>query len=168
MAGRKDPVAGFNFAVRLIDATSAVMAIGGAITGKKVTVDAGFSECRGLDASLQLQEWAEGGLNDRIRKFPTRLTWGNITLSRGVGVSAEMWRWYSSFASGRGKRRDGLIVLMDSQRNPLLYWRFIRGLPVHWTGPTLNARTNELAIESLEIAHEGLDVQTGGGLFSPV
>jgi phage tail-like protein len=132
-----------------------------------VTDDAGFSEVRGLEGTLQVQEHPEGGTNNRVLKFPTRMTWGNITLFHGVGLSSEMWDWYSDYYNGRGMRRDGLIVLMNDARQPVIFWNFKRGFPVKWTGPQLVGKGNDVAIESLEIAHEGLEVQLGPGLPSP-
>jgi phage tail-like protein len=161
------PVGNYNFFVRLLDAAGALVSAIGHIAGIDVSPDAGFSECHGLEGTLQTQDWQEGGRNDRVLHFPTRMTWGNITLQRGSGLSSEMWDWYFSYAQGRGKRRDGLIMLVDDERSPVVVWKFQRGLPVKWTGPTLTGRGNEVAIESLEIAHEGLLVQPGPGLFGP-
>ncbi len=165
---RPDPIPGFNFAVRLLDAPTMVGAAVAGLFGAKVSVDAGFRECRGLEGTLQTVDQPEGGLNDRVRRFPTRMTWSPITLSRGVGLSPDLWDWYAAYASGTGRRRDGLIVLLNAARDPVMFWRFRRGLPTRWTGPTLDATSNELAIERLEITHEGLRVQPGPGLFSPV
>jgi len=165
VADRRDPLGNYNFSVRLLDAGSALFGAIGGLLGLDVSQDAGFSECRGVEGTLQVQDWSEGGVNDRVLKFPTRMTWTNITLSRGVGISPEMWRWFFSYAQGRGKRRDGLIMLLNDRRDPVVIWKFRRGIPVKWTGPTLSARGNEIAIESLEIAHEGLEVQPGPGLF---
>lgn len=161
------PVGNYNYSVRLLDASAAVVGAVSGLLGIEVAVDAGFSECRGLEGTLQLEEWSEGGRNDAVLRFPTRMTWGNITLQRGVGLSPDMWDWYFSYAEGNGKRRDGLITLLDDRRSQVIAWRFSRGLPVKWTGPTLSGRGSEVAIETLEIAHEGLEVQSGPGLFGP-
>ena len=71
-------------------------------------------------------------------------------------ASSDLWDWYYGFVEGRGKRRDGLIVLQNERRLPVSTWNFKRGLPAKWTGPAFNAEASELAIETLEIAHEGL------------
>lgn len=168
MSDLTQPIGNYNFAVRLLDAASMLVSGIASLFGVTVTADAGFSEVRGLEGTLQVQEHPEGGTNNRVLKFPTRMTWSNITLSRGVGLSSEMWDWYADYYNGRGMRRDGLIVLMNDAREPVMFWKFKRGLPVKWTGPQLTGKGNEVAIESLEIAHEGLEVQLGPGLFSPV
>ena len=167
MTTLSQPIASYNFMVRLLDASHLLLGAIGGLFGKDLSADAGFSECRGLEGTLQVQDYPEGGLNDRVRKFPTRMTWSTITLQRGVGLSRDLWDWYFSYMRGEGRRRDGLVILLNDQRTPVLVWRFQRGLPVKWTGPTLNAQTSQVAIETLEIAHEGLEVQAGPGLFGP-
>ncbi|HYH66661.1 MAG TPA: phage tail protein [Urbifossiella sp.] len=154
--GRGDPVLGFNFLVTLLDTGSDLAAVASAVGA---AVLGGFSECSGLDGTLQVEEYKEGGRNDAVLKFPTRAQWGNITLKRGVTAlpgAGGLWDWYHGFVRGRGRRRDGLIVLQDEARAPVAVWQFRRGLPVKWTGPSLNAAQNAVAVEALEIAHEGL------------
>jgi phage tail-like protein len=129
-------------------------------------VAGGFQECTGLDTSLEVEDYKEGGLNDRIRKFPTRVTWSNIVLKRGIGLSDDLWMWHAAYMTGTGVRRDGIITLEDDQHNPLKQWQFTRGLPIKWTGPAFNAKTSEVAIESLEIVHEGITLTSPSSLAS--
>jgi phage tail-like protein len=165
MAERKDPIGNYNFRVRLLDAANILVGAVAGLLGIDVDYDAGFSECRGLEGTLQLQEFPEGGVNDRVRRFPTRMSWSNISLQRGVGLTPQLWDWYKAYLEGRGKRRDGMITLLNDRHDPVMVWKFKRGLPVKWTGPTLTGRGSEVAIETLEIAHEGLEVEPGPGLF---
>lgn len=154
---RDDPVLNHNFVISLLDSSS-VSGLFGSI-GLSAIFDAalgGFSECGGLEMSLQVEEFREGGNNGRVLKFPTRVTWSNITLKKGVTSSTELWDWHYSFTEGKGKRRDGVIVLLDDRQVPHNVWYFCRGLPVKYTGPALNATQSSVAIESVEIAHEGL------------
>ena len=116
----------------------------------------GFSECGGLEMSLQVEEFREGGNNGRLLKFPTRVTWSNITLKKGVSSGTALWDWHYGFTAGQGSRRDGVIVLLNDRQVPNNIWYFRRGLPVKYTGPALNATQSSVAIESIEIAHEGL------------
>ncbi|HXP93473.1 MAG TPA: phage tail protein [Candidatus Binatia bacterium] len=172
---RLDPMMAYNFQIALIDSSNTVvdpnhllaatdtglsaMQVISAIAG---TLVGGFSECSGLDTQLETEDYKEGGLNDRVRKFPSRTTWSNIILKRGVGLGEDLWTWHYDYVSGKGKRRDGIIVLENDLHIPLKVWHFSRGLPVKWTGPAFNAKTSEVAIESLEIAHEGLDLTSPG------
>jgi phage tail-like protein len=67
-----------------------------------------------------------------------------------------LWNWFDSVAQGNLQRAAGSITLLDEQRNPVLVWKFKRGWPCKYEGPYLNAKTSEIAIETLEISHEGL------------
>jgi phage tail-like protein len=98
-----------------------------------------------------------------VLKFPNRVTWTNLTLKKGIGVGTALWDWHYGFVLGRGRRRDGTIMLLDEQRQPQQVWFFRRGLPVKYTGPSLNATQNNVAIETLEVAHEGIHQVPGIG-----
>ncbi|MGH8066280.1 MAG: phage tail protein [Candidatus Entotheonellia bacterium] len=154
---RSDPLLSHNFVVSLID-TSSTLSIGGsdALSAIFDVALGGFSECTGLEMSLKVEEYREGGSNGTVLKFPTRVEWSNITLKKGVGAGTALWDWHYGFVEGRGRRRDGLIVLMNDLHLPNNIWFFRRGLPVKYTGPSLNATQNNVAIESIEIAHEGI------------
>jgi phage tail-like protein len=109
-----------------------------------------------------VDEWREGGRNDAVLRFPGRVTHPNIRLRRGLAVSDDLWNWHESYLHGRGKRRDGVVELLDDTGEAVRIWRFRRGLPVRWVGPAFNATQSAVAIEELEIAHEGLFTQAGG------
>jgi phage tail-like protein len=138
---------------------SVVSAVGGALLG-------GFQECTGLDTSLEVEDYKEGGLNDRVRKFPTRVTWSNLVLKRGIGLGDDLWNWHAAYMNGTGVRRDGIVVLENDLHVPLKMWQFSRGLPIKWTGPSFNAKSSEVAIESLEIVHEGITLTSPASLAS--
>lgn len=139
---RSDPFPAFRFSISLIDSSS--------------NQDGRFSECTGLETTMEVHEYKEGGVNDRVHKFPTRAEFSNITLKRGVGLTDDLWLWHYDYVQGKGKRRDGKITLMSENGEPVKVWYFKRGIPLKWTGPDLNATQNALAIETLEISHEGL------------
>jgi phage tail-like protein len=105
----------------------------------------------------------EGGVNDRVHRFPTRFNYTNIVLKRGVGFGEDLWLWHQEFVESEGKRRDGLIILQNEMKIPIKIWTFSRGLPVKWTGPTFNATASEISIETLEIAHEKLELTLSPG-----
>ncbi|MBK6325167.1 MAG: phage tail protein [Chloroflexi bacterium] len=155
LATRRDPLRAYNFIVTFVDASSQL-----SVTLRSIgsSAAAGFSECSGLDMTLETAEWKEGGNNGTVLKFPTRTSYSPIRLKRGVTFDQSLWDWYYSFVRGEGQRRDGLIVLQDDDRKPVKIWQFRRGLPTKFTGPTLNASQNQVAIEELEITHEGLEL----------
>jgi phage tail-like protein len=156
---RIDPLGVFNFYLTLIDTSNVV---GTLITAALNYEVAGFSECSGLEATVEVQEYREGGQNTYVHKFPTRATFANVTFRHGViYLYDDLWTWHNGFVQGQGTRKDGLIVLCDESRKPTKVWKFRRGLPTKWVGPALNANQSAVAIESLEISHEGLFLEVG-------
>ena len=150
---RVDPYRSFNFLITLVDSANAP---GTPLTPTSSQPSGGFSECSGLEMSMDIEEYKEGGNNATILRFPTCVKWANLRLKRGITVADDLWLWHFGFVQGQVVRRDGVVTLQDEQQNPVKMWSFTRGLPVKWSGPTLNASQNQLAIEELEIAHEGL------------
>jgi phage tail-like protein len=156
---RIDPLGVYNFYLTLIDTSNVIGSLVTAALNYKV---AGFSECSGLEATVEIFEYKEGGVNDYVHKFPTRASFANVTLKHGViYLYDDLWSWHNDFVQGSGSRKDGLIVLLDESRTPAKVWKFKRGIPTKWVGPSLNATQNAVAIESLEIAHEGLILEVG-------
>jgi len=156
---RLGPLPAFNFYITLIDDSSTLSMLASVAS----TVLGGFSECTGLESELGTVDHLEGGVNDRVHRFPTRFSFPNIVLSQGVGFGEGLYLWHESFLKGEGTRRNGLIMLANEMRVPIKTWTFERGIPVKWTGPSLNAGTSALAIEKLEIAHEKLTLTMSPG-----
>jgi len=154
-------VGAFNFTIRLIETAKPASAV---VASFSPPIDGGFAECTGLEASMAIDEYREGGRNDAVLRFPGHITHPNVKLRRGAAISQDLWSWHEQFLLGKGKRRDGVIELLDDGGNTVATWRFRRGLPVRWAGPALHAGTSAVAIEEIEIAHEGLFVQTGGAV----
>jgi phage tail-like protein len=157
VGARVDPALNHNFLVSLVDTTTplAFLEPFGLSFVTEVPVG-GFSECSGMEMAMQAEEYKEGGRNGAVLKFPNRITWSPIVLKSGISVGTELWDWFYGFVEGKGRRRDGTITLLDEQRLPSRIWFFQRGLPTKYTGPSLNATQNNVAMEALEIAHEGL------------
>lgn len=154
---RSDPVLNHNFLISLVDTSSALnaaLSIGASALSDIAL--GGFTECSGLEMTMKTEDVKEGGDNGGMRRFASRVEWTNITLKKGLGSSTALWDWHYGFAIGKGSRRDGLIVLLDSRHLPSAAWMFTRGLPVKYSGPAMNATQNSVAIEALEIAHEGV------------
>jgi phage tail-like protein len=169
---RADPLLGFNFVVSISDsqpaASSALAGISINLTTSQAT--AGFSEISGLEATMDVENYDAGGINGGALRFPGRVKWSNLVFKRGViaqrpiSDTSDFWTWLQTFLDGQGIRKDGVITLMDESGSAALAWRWRRGLPVKVAGPTLNAQQSQVAIEQLEIAHEGLTLVTGGPL----
>jgi len=155
-----NPFRGFNFVISLIDSSSLLSFAVAALTSSPL---AGFAECSGLEMSMDIEDYKEGGNNGTILHFPTRVKWNNLRMKRGMTFAGDLWQWHYDFSQGVGKRRDGMIVLQDEQQTPSIVWSFTRGLPVKWTGPSFNAGQSQVAFEEIEIAHEGITVSSLSG-----
>jgi len=158
-SSRIDPLSTFNFYITLIDSSNV---LGTLITAALSYAVAGFTECTGLDATVEILDYREGGVNTYIHHFATRASYSNLTLKRGViYLYDDLWTWHYSWVQGNGSRKDGLLVLLNEARKPAKIWKFKRGIPTKWVGPAFNAGQSSVAIESLEIAHEGLVLELG-------
>lgn len=151
-----NPLPGFNFAVTFAESAE----VSGALAQGGVTrMAAGFQEVSGLESTIEIHDYKEGGRNDFTHKFATNVNFGNITFKRGVALTPDLWRWYDQVRRGSfGARRSILIAQLDYERNAALVWYVSRALPAKYTGPSWNASQSSVAIESLEIAHEGLEL----------
>lgn len=130
--------------------------------------DGAFQECSGLDVELDVQELVEGGRNDGLIRRVGRAKYQPIVLKRGMfysggAVNRDLWSWLQDIAAGiRPVRRyDGVVEVMSVGDQVVARWLFERGLPAKVAGPQLNARTGDIAIEELHIAHEGLRLVAG-------
>jgi phage tail-like protein len=102
--------------------------------------------------------YAEGGVNDYVHQLPVRHSWTRLSLRRGLVRDAGLWSWYlAGLSQSLGARRDGAILLLTPDGNPAMAWTFRAGLAAKWIGPELNAMQNAVAIEGLEIAHQGIE-----------
>jgi phage tail-like protein len=141
-ATRNDPYANFNFLVEIDGITKA-----------------GFKEVSGLGAEVNVIEYREGGdSTNTVRKLPGLIHYFPIVLKRGFTQDASLWNWFKTVLDGTVQRAAGSIVLLDSSRKPVLRWNFREGWPSKWEGPYLNGTTNEIAIETLLIEHEGIEL----------
>ena len=170
---RRDPLRGFNFQVSLLDSkdSDGIGLTTIAFSTAGLSNVAAFSEVSGLEMSMEVEEHAVGGINDAVLKFPGRIKWANLVMKRGVLArrdpldNSDLWTWYQGYLDGNGVRKDGIIVLMDEEHKPKVTWSFRRGLPLRWSGPAMNAAQSQVAIESIEIAHEGLRLVRSGGVL---
>jgi phage tail-like protein len=141
---RVDPYRGYNFRVEIERTTGAV---------------AGFREASGLSFTIDPVEYREG--NDaplHVRKLFGLRKYANIVLKKGITNNVELWAWYRNIVNGVVDRRGGAIVLTDELQQDQLRWNFTNGWICKWEGPMFNATTNEVAIESIEIAVEQVEL----------
>jgi len=140
---RVDPYRTYNFKVQIDD-----------------TDVAAFSEASGLTFDVDPVDYREGTDKSlHVRKLTGLRKFANISLKRGLTLNRELWDWYKEVLNGTVERRDGAIVLMDEDRREVMRWNFESGWICKWEGPTMNATSNDVAIESIEICVERVEVQ---------
>ena len=123
----------------------------------------GFAEVSGLNIENQVLEYRDG-LNREysVIKMPGMPQFGNITLKRGIlPKDNEFFEWLNTSALNTVQRRDLIISLLNEEHEPVMTWKAANAFPVKVEGPELNATGNEVAMESIEVAHEGLTIQNG-------
>lgn len=137
---RHDPYKAFKFRVEIDGLTAA-----------------SFSEVSGLGSETTVVEYRAGTDPGSSRKLPGLTKHSNIVLKRGVTQDAELWQWRQRVIDGNVDRRNGSIVLQDDSGQDQVRWNFRNGWPCKLYGPDLNAHASDVAIETLELAHEGLE-----------
>ncbi|MCI9526956.1 MAG: phage tail protein [Lachnospiraceae bacterium] len=126
----------------------------------KVEIDGleagGFSEASGFDASIDVIEYREGDMVQTPLKLPGLKKYGNITLKQGVADSMVMYEWMIAGVEGEVERKTITITILDETETATASWQVINAWPAKYTAPDFNATSSEVAIETLEIAHEGM------------
>lgn len=149
---REDPYAGYNFEVTI----TGISQDGKAVKGS-------FAEVSGLEAAMDPIEYRNGSEKITVRKLPGLVKYSNITLKRGITGDLEFWNWIVQGVNGTIFRTEGSIILLSEDKQEVMRWNITRAWVCKFTGPGLNAKNNEVAMETVEICHEGLaiDGQTG-------
>jgi phage tail-like protein len=162
----------FNFEVKLLRSPTTTLGDAkttqpdAAAAGGKLC-EGGFQECSGLDVEMDVQEYLEGGRNDGVIRRVGRAKYQNLVLKRGMlwsaggSVDTALWSWLQDTVAGERpvRRYDGIVEVKGMADEVVARWVFRRGLPAKVSGPQLNAKTGEVGIEELHIAHEGLRLE---------
>jgi len=136
---RVDPYGNFNFLVEIDGITRAA-----------------FHEVTGFDSTIDVIDHREGGENTTLRKLPGMTKHANIVLKYGLTDDAELYQWHRNAVNGNVQRKNGSIVLLDRQGQERARWNFVNAWPSKWKGPDFNAEGNDVAIETIELSHEGI------------
>jgi phage tail-like protein len=121
----------------------------------------GFSEVTGLDVETEVIEYREG-VNPEFRKIkmPGLQKNSNITLKRGtLPADNEFFEWWNTVKLNKIERRDVTVSLLNEAHEPVMVWKVRNAWPTKIQSTDLKADGNEVAIESIELAHEGLSIQ---------
>jgi phage tail-like protein len=117
-----------------------------------------FTGCDGLTAEYEVFEYAEGGNNAFVHRFPGRVKYGNVTLTRAVDRSSgALAGWFTSLAQ-EVQHKTAVVTAFDGNRQPIARWSLTGVWPVKYSGPTLASDGSGAAVESLELAHDGFQL----------
>jgi phage tail-like protein len=117
-------------------------------------IQAVFTEVSGLQVEMQTMDYEEGGTNTFVHRLPGRLKIGNITLKHGLTKSNDFLKWCLQF-----ERKNLTVVMYDVAGQPVIRWHFNKAYVVKWSGPQFTADSTAMALESVEITHQGLTVE---------
>ena len=135
-----------------------------------------FTEVSGLESQIEVESYQEGGLYGYVHQFPKQVTYPNLVLRKGfttIGALASgpaalaeklgqtlplnsLWTWYEKTAQGNILLKNGTIIFLDRQRIPLMWWTFKQAYPIRWRGPQFNSNSDDIAVEEVELVHQGL------------
>jgi phage tail-like protein len=139
---RDNPYLNFNFLVQLGDEAAA-----------------GFSEVELPEGRIEAVEYREGDDPGPARKLPGRVSYGHVVLRRGLAGGTDLFDWWRAVRDGQPDRRDVSIVLLDEARNQVATWRVRNAWPTRLAYSRLDGRGNDVVIETLELAHEGFELE---------
>ena len=128
----------------------------------KVTIDeveaANFMEVDGLTVQREVVEFYEGGENSRHHKLVGGTRYSNLVLKRGTSDSLDLFDWVKKTIGGQVERKNGSIIALDQEGNPVVRWDFKNAWPCRYEGPDFRAGSSEVAIELIELAHDGFEM----------
>ena len=117
-----------------------------------------FSEVKIPDSEIGVIEYREGSDPTRsIRKLPGLVTASDLILRRGMTKSLDVYKWFKSNKNGSVDRRSIIVTILDESAQPCVKWKFRNCWPTKYSGPTLNATSNEYVIEELTISVEDIE-----------
>jgi phage tail-like protein len=137
---------------------SAASAAAAAFTAEALGLTLGtFAAVRGLEATVDVLEYREGGINDVVYRLPGQLMYPNLVLSNGLTTRA-VEEWFAKTRLGAA-RHTVTVTFLDNDGDAIRAWSFAEAYPIRWTGPVLSAGGTDVAGEELEIAHAGMTIQ---------
>lgn len=125
---------------------------------------AAFAECDGLEMSMEPKTFRQGGDNGRQIHRVGPVSYGQVTLRRGMTDNLQLWMWFQAAVQpGKDLTATGEITLWSSDGTPEVTFRLAECLPVRMRGPSLNAKDGQVAIEELQLVYSSLQVVPAGG-----
>jgi phage tail-like protein len=148
------PFGAFNFEIQLIVPDYGALGLSSHIANGE------FAECDGLEMTMEPKTLREGGNNTAQVHLVGPVTYGNLTLKRGMTRNLDLWQWFRLAASGarRGLMAQGVVVMRDGAGRPQLRFELVDCLPVKLKAAALNAKEGTVAIEEAQIAYGSFSV----------
>ena len=155
MANETDPFMTFNFLVQLTVPDASGL-------GLSSTVCEGeFAEVDGLEMTMEPKTVREGGNNTQQVHLVGPVTYGNLTLKRGMTPNQDLWKWFAAATSNvrRGVKASGVILMRDAAGDPQVRFTLADCLPIKLKAPALNAKEGLVAIEECQLAYSAFTVE---------
>jgi phage tail-like protein len=122
-----------------------------------------FAECDGLEMTMEPKMVREGGKNQEQRHLIGPISYGQLTLKRGMTDNRDLWNWFAAAGqTGRKSTAEGKIIIADAAGNPSITFTLTECLPVKLRGPALNAKDGQIAIEEMQLVYSHLSIQGAG------
>lgn len=123
----------------------------------------GFTEVTGLEVTTEKIEYRDGASPEFNKKhMPGMQTYGDLTLKRGIFAGDnEFYKWWNTVSLNTIERRDITVSLLNEKHEPVVVWKIKNAFPTKVTSTDLNSTSNETAIETLVLTHEGLTMENG-------
>jgi phage tail-like protein len=137
---RQDPYRNFRFLIEIDGITQA-----------------GFNDCSGFGSTTDPIEYREGGEPSYTRKLPGQTKYNNVVLKWGLTDNRELFDWYTQIVKGQVVRKNGSIILQDTEGSEKIRWNFFDAWPTKYSAPELTAKGNDVAIDTVELAVERLE-----------
>jgi phage tail-like protein len=142
MADLDNPITNFQF----------IVSFGGETTA--------FQEVILPESKIEVIEYRDGSdVLSSVRKIPGLVKYSNLILKRGLTKSSELYEWFKQTKQGTLERRDITVSILNKEREPFATWKLKNCWPTKYSGSTLNAKGNEIVIETLEIVIEDVDLE---------
>jgi phage tail-like protein len=121
-----------------------------------------FMQIDGLQVETEIFEYAEGGNNGFVHKLPGQTRVGNLTLKSGLVADNKLFNWYMAVARGTIETKNISVMIYSHDGSVVRRWSFTNAYPVRWVGPTFSVDSNEPAVEMIEFAHSGMQLESKG------
>ncbi len=125
--------------------------------------NAAFAECDGLEMSIEPKTFREGGNSLEQLHLVSKVSYGQLTLRRGMTANLQLWQWMAAAAvPGKDLTAEGRITLWGADGTPQLTWVLRECLPIRMRGPSLNAKDGQVAIEEMQLVYRSLELRPAG------